>query len=55
MSAEELPNTSKRPPKVTKQYTSLEIEELLALRKIIRREDVASKTMNQDDVDKLFG
>jgi hypothetical protein len=39
----------------TKQYTPNEIEELLTLRKLTRREDNASKTLNQDDVDKLFG
>lgn len=44
-----------RQPIPTKQYTRLDIDELLILRKLIRKEEIASKTMNQDDVDKLFG
>ena len=39
----------------TKQYSRQDIEELLSLRKLIRREGIASKTLSQDDVDKLFG
>ena len=41
--------------KTTKQYTPHEIEELLTLRRLTRREETTSKTLNQDDVDKLFG
>jgi predicted amidophosphoribosyltransferase len=39
----------------TKQYTRPDIDELLSLRKLIRKEEIASKTLNQEDVDKLFG
>ena len=53
--SEETSNTAAIVPKVTNQYTSSEIEELLTIRKMMRREDTASKTLNQDDVDKLFG
>jgi hypothetical protein len=44
-----------RQPVPTKQYSRPDIEELLLLRKLIRKEEVGSKTMSQDDVDKLFG
>jgi predicted amidophosphoribosyltransferase len=44
-----------RQPVPTKQYTRQDIDDLLILRKLIRKEELASKTMNQDDVDKLFG
>lgn len=44
-----------RQPNPTKQYSQQDIEQLLSLRKLIRKEEVASKTLNQDDVDKLFG
>ena len=39
----------------TKQYTRLDIDELLSIRKLIRKEEIGSKTLNQEDVDKLFG
>lgn len=32
-----------------------DIEELLILRRMIRKEEIATKTLNQNDVDKLFG
>jgi hypothetical protein len=44
-----------RQPVPTKQYSRPDIEELLSLRKLIRKEEISSKTLNQDDVDKLFG
>ncbi|HTY39001.1 MAG TPA: zinc ribbon domain-containing protein [Bacteroidota bacterium] len=55
LDAAELPVAAPRASLGTRQYTAQEIEELLLLRKAIRREDTASKTLNQDDVDKLFG
>lgn len=39
----------------TKQYSPEEIEELLVLRRLTKKQEIASKTLNQDDVDKLFG
>jgi hypothetical protein len=39
---------------VASQYSPEEIEGLLALRHTIRRETHAAKTLNQNDVDKLF-
>ncbi len=44
-----------RQPTPTKQYSRSDIEDLLVLRKMIRKEETASKTLNQDDVDQLFG
>jgi len=44
-----------RQPIPARQYSRQDIEELLSLRKLIRKEEIASKTLNQDDVDKLFG
>ena len=45
---------SPRLPSPVKQYTPQEIEELLILRRLMRKVENASKTLNQDDVDKLF-
>ena len=47
-------NSSRNQSPVTSQYSSEEIEDLLALRKTIRKETDAAKTLKQDDVDKLF-
>jgi len=44
-----------RQPTPTNQYSRQEIEELLSLRRLIRKEELATKTLNQEDVDKLFG
>lgn len=44
-----------RSPLQTKQYSPQEISDLLTLRKSLRKEDSGSKTLNQDDVDQLFG
>jgi ribosomal protein L40E len=44
-----------RQPIPTNQYPLKDIEELLILRRLIRREEITSKTLNQEDVDKLFG
>ncbi len=38
-----------------KQYSPNDITELLALRRVMKKEEISSKTLNQDDVDKLFG
>ena len=38
-----------------KQYTPREIEELLILRKVTKKENPASKVLRQSDVDQLFG
>jgi uncharacterized membrane protein YvbJ len=46
---------SQRSPLQTKQYSPLEISDLLTLRKSMRKEDSGSKTFNQDDVDQIFG
>jgi predicted amidophosphoribosyltransferase len=48
-------DTSSRQPIPTNQYTRPDIDQLLSLRKLIRKEEIASKSLNQDDVDKLFG
>ncbi len=48
------PGSGDRAPSV-KQYTPLEIEELLALRKTVKREEAGAKTLSQADVDDLFG
>jgi hypothetical protein len=45
---------SPRLPFPIKQYTPQEIEELLVLRRSVRKAENAAKTLNQDDVDKLF-
>jgi len=45
---------SPRFPSPAKQYTPQEIEELLMLRRSMRKAENASTTLNQDDVDKLF-
>ena len=45
---------SPRLPSTVKQYTPQEIEELLMLRRSMRKAESISKTLNQDDVDKLF-
>jgi ribosomal protein L40E len=44
-----------RQPIPTNQYPLKDIEELLSLRRLIRKEEISSKTLNQEDVDKLFG
>jgi predicted amidophosphoribosyltransferase len=44
-----------RQPIPTKQFSRQDIEDLLVLRKMIRKEEATSKTLNQDDVDQLFG
>lgn len=46
--------TSRNQSSVMSQYSPQEIEELLALRKTTRRETDSTKTLKQDDVDKLF-
>ena len=46
---------SSQQPIPVKQYSRQDIEELLVLRRLVRKEEIASKTLNQDDVDKLFG
>jgi hypothetical protein len=55
LGAEASADTTLPAQKTTRQYTPQEIEELLILRRLTRREETASKTLNQDDVDKLFG
>lgn len=39
----------------SQQYSPQEIEELLSLRKTMKKEDTSTKTLRQEDVDKLFG
>jgi hypothetical protein len=39
----------------TKQYSPQEIEELLALRRVLKKEESSAEALSQDDVDKLFG
>jgi hypothetical protein len=53
--ADEQAKDSPPGPSSPKQYTPQEIELLLFLRRSMRREETASKTLNQDDVDQLFG
>ena len=38
-----------------KQYSRQEVEELLALRKALIKEESSAEPMSQDDIDKLFG
>jgi ribosomal protein L40E len=45
---------SPRLPSPVKQYTPQEIEELLILKRSMRKAENAAKTLNQDEVDKLF-
>jgi predicted amidophosphoribosyltransferase len=47
--------TLSRQPIPPIQYSMQDIEELLILRRMIRKEEIATKTLNQNDVDKLFG
>lgn len=47
-------SVSPRLPSTIKQYSPQEIEELLILRRSMRKAENASITLNQEDVDKLF-
>ena len=38
-----------------KQYTPQEIEQLLSLRRLMKIEEPVTKTLDQDDIDDLFG
>lgn len=39
----------------SRQYTSEEIEELLALRRAMKKDEPTTKILGQDDIDQLFG
>jgi hypothetical protein len=38
-----------------KQYTPEEIEVLLTLRRMLKKDQTTVKTLRQDDIDELFG
>jgi hypothetical protein len=50
----ELMGSSHTQLSITSQYSPQEIDELLALRKTMKRETDSAKTLSQGDVDKLF-
>lgn len=49
------PVASRDSPVTTKQYSPRDIEELLTLRKALKKEEASAGALNQEDVDKLFG
>jgi uncharacterized OB-fold protein len=49
-----LTSASSVPSSTPRQYSPEDIEELLILRKVVKREDRSAKVLKQDDVDKLF-
>jgi hypothetical protein len=49
------PSSSNSHSTSTRQFTAQEIDELLGLRRIMKKEETTVKTLRQDDVDKLFG
>ena len=49
------PPTSPVMRSVPKQYSPEDIEELLSVRKMMKKEEPSAKVLKQDDVDKLFG
>jgi hypothetical protein len=49
-----LTSSSSAPSSTPRQFSPQDIEELLLLRKVVKREDRGAKVLKQDDVDKLF-
>ncbi|MEX2089429.1 MAG: zinc ribbon domain-containing protein [Bacteroidota bacterium] len=49
------PAASRGSTVTTKQYSSRDIEEILTLRRALKKEEASAGALNQEDVDKLFG